>query len=231
MHLVATDLTMWIRTLLDETLLEFDDIQKAANKSGEIMVESDTQARAALPLGTTSLFRAGALGYNPLCVDESSPMQEMLNRAAMFLFPCIIEYTLICAGVVFLMWQIVGTSRNALEQELHAKHPRIFSIDCTHAANGLFAGIMVIVLTIIGLIMFFLLDNDSTDARQPTMAAITGDIMDIALNTLGIAAVVYCGIVFGRKLHAVPIHTANMALDDGLLILTMVRVVLSIWPH
>lgn len=35
-----------------------------------------------------------------------------------------------------------------------------FSVDCSHAHRGLFAGILVIVLTIISLIMFFVLVNN-----------------------------------------------------------------------
>lgn len=35
-----------------------------------------------------------------------------------------------------------------------------FSVDCSHAHRGLFAGILVIVLTIISLIMFFVLASN-----------------------------------------------------------------------
>lgn len=35
-----------------------------------------------------------------------------------------------------------------------------FSVDCSHAHRGLFAGILVIVITIISLIMFFVLVNN-----------------------------------------------------------------------
>lgn len=42
-------------------------------------------------------------------------------------------------------------SRNALHH---------FSVDCSHAHRGLFAGILIIVLTIISLIMFFVLANN-----------------------------------------------------------------------
>lgn len=201
---------------MDETLMEFDDIEKIANKTGENISPADRNH----PYGHQH-YRAGALGYSPLCVDETSPMQKMLNQSSMFLFPCIIEYTLICAGVVFIMWEVVGSSHNSkINQRISGKHPKIFSVDCTHAANGLFAGIMVMVLTIIGLIVFFLfVDNGPV---QSSFASLTGDILDIALNTFGLIAVIYCGIVFSKKLQIIHIHTANMALDDGLLIVTMV---------
>ncbi|XP_055336231.1 proton channel OtopLc-like [Paramacrobiotus metropolitanus] len=212
-HLLATDLCMWMRTLLDETIMEFGDIEKSENKSA---LEANEE-----PPKPTIHFRQGAFGYNPICVNEESSMLNMLNQSAMFLFPCIIEYTLISAGIVFIMWQVVGSSENLhLRQYLTRKNPKIFSVDCTHAANGLFAGILVIILTIIGLIMYFMFEKDEDEKK----AVLAGDIMDIALNILGVISVAYCGIVFRKNLKVINIHTANMALDDGLLLLTMIGV-------
>ena len=120
------------------------------------------------------------------------------------------------------MWQAVEKHHNRFDNHPHHRHPRAFSVDCSHAAKGLFLGILVIVLTVVGLIVFFLyVDNDNLAVEDA--AGIIADIMDVTLNVMGVVSVIYCATQFVKKLPRVEIHTANMALDDGLLILTMVN--------
>ncbi|XP_055339029.1 proton channel OtopLc-like [Paramacrobiotus metropolitanus] len=217
-HLIATDLCIWMRTLIDETMLEFDDIEKAENKSIELGLEIVTSP----PVHT---YRAGALGYNPLCVNEKSAVQEMMSQSVMFLFPCIIEYALICAGIMFVMWKVIGQRENpGQNRPLITKNTKVFTVDCSHAANGLFAGILVMVLTIVGLIVFMYVHKEEENSDTEGLASWIGDIMDVTLNVLGLGASIYCGIQFATKLQTVHIHTANMALDDGLLLITMIGV-------
>lgn len=89
-------------------------------------------------------------------------MGSLVQNASPFLFPCTIEYSLICAVILFEMWkQTIGIGewnqerdRKISSSERNAHH---FSVDCSRAHHGMFAGILVIVLTIISLIMFYVL--------------------------------------------------------------------------
>lgn len=91
-------------------------------------------------------------------------MGSLVQNASPFLFPCTIEYSLICAVILFEMWkQTIGLvhtkrsrNRKISTSERNAHH---FSVDCSRAHHGMFAGILVIVLSIISLIMFYVLSK------------------------------------------------------------------------
>ncbi|GAV03884.1 hypothetical protein RvY_14253 [Ramazzottius varieornatus] len=229
MHLVATNLCVWIRTLLDETLQEFTLLKKTALRHGDL---NATEAAAEYD-GIVEEYDIGgeyeteapvssASGYAPLCLAEDSIMRKMMDQASIFLYPCIIEYALISAGIIYIMWQAVEKHNNHFDHHPHHRNPRAFSVDCSHAAKGLFSGIMVIVPTVVGLIVFFLyVDNDKL---AEDAAGFVGDVMDIILNIMALLSVIFCAVQFIKKLPRVEIHTANMALDDGLLLLTMIGV-------
>lgn len=88
-------------------------------------------------------------------------MGSLVQNASPFLFPCTIEYSLICAVILFEMWKQLTSSdhhkghhRKISTAEKGAHH---FSVDCSRAHRGMFAGILVIVLAFISLIMFYVL--------------------------------------------------------------------------
>jgi len=93
-------------------------------------------------------------------------MGNLVQDASPFLFPCAIEYSLICAAILYLMW------KKTVASEVHFKEHRPssplsasrrsrhhYTVDCGKANKGLFAGIFLLVLTIISLILFFALIN------------------------------------------------------------------------
>lgn len=107
-------------------------------------------------------------------------MGSLVQNSSPFLFPCTIEYSLICAVILFEMWKKVksipeinkarkSSLRNATHPHKNAYH---FSIDCSKAQRGMFAGIVVIVLTIISLIMYFVL-HDKEDYLHLAIKEVT----------------------------------------------------------
>ncbi|KAH9383482.1 hypothetical protein HPB48_024991 [Haemaphysalis longicornis] len=54
-------------------------------------------------------------------------MGELVQNASPFLFPCTIEYSLICAGILYIMWKNVGATQpapNTPDSSVHAHTPR-----------------------------------------------------------------------------------------------------------
>ena len=109
-------------------------------------------------------------------------LHQLLESISPFLFPCTIEYSLICAAILYIMWKQVSreervlrrTKRHVHRQEeenstlekmrienIHRETPdwlRLssrYSLDCSKASTGLFWGILVLTVTIISLILFF----------------------------------------------------------------------------
>ncbi len=81
--------------------------------------------------------------------------------------------------------------RNELDQqeysERHLRH--LYSVDCSRANNGLFCGILVIVLTVISLIVFFVLMG-SKEAENRELAIMVASLTELLLYSLSTVAVI-----------------------------------------
>lgn len=88
-------------------------------------------------------------------------MGNLVQTAAPFLFPCTIEYSLICAVILFEMWKHICSDKkhNYLEPIIH-KDSHQLSINCAGSNRGMFGGILVLVFTLISLIMYFVLRQE-----------------------------------------------------------------------
>ena len=105
-------------------------------------------------------------------------VHNLLESSGPFLFPCTIEFSLICAAVLFIMWKNVSSEHEYYKlARLRNMHARVesdissgdqrYSVDCSRASTGLFCGIVVMVVTIISLIMFFVfITNEDASLRQ-----------------------------------------------------------------
>lgn len=93
---------------------------------------------------------------------RSNILGTLVQDASPFLFPCTIEYSLICAAILYVMWRNISRpehEQNEVRSQLHPykRSPHHYSVDCAGAHKGLFIGILMLVLTIISLILFFVL--------------------------------------------------------------------------
>lgn len=118
-------------------------------------------------------------------------MGALVSNASPFLFPCTIEYSLICAVILFEMWKqciSVGRPKRSRDRKISttAQNAHHFSVDCSRAHHGMFAGILVIVLTIISLIMFYVLNQYRS---YHTMATLEVTICETVLYVLTSLAV------------------------------------------
>ena len=137
-----------------------------------------------------------------VCQRKNNIMSRLLANSGPFLFPCTIEYSLICAAVLFVMWKNIGEEhqhykieerRRKISKTLTINHQQSqmensedfrsahhYSVDCTHANTGLFTGIFVMVLVIISLIVFFVLIT-SPEAHLHAAAIMVASMTELAL--------------------------------------------------
>lgn len=185
MHMVATNLCEWLYTLVEETKHEIWHLSHASHPESngihthEAMKNTYTENINFNSTTINATFSGNETEHHllkrSLTVSASQKYQDcqrtnimgsLVQNASPFLFPCTIEYSLICAVILFEMWkkvrsipEINRTRRNSTKpgpghQVKSAYH---FSIDCSKAHRGMFAGIVIIVMTIICLIMYFVL--------------------------------------------------------------------------
>lgn len=148
MHLVATNLCEWIHVLVEETKHEIDHL---------IMYQHTKNS---------SLNTNHSLEIDTRCT-RNNIMGKLVQNAAPFLFPCTVEYSLICAVILYEMWKKIRKQIDSERQQHESikgyhihKAVHTLSLDCSKAHRGMFCGILVTVLTIISLIMFFVLERE-----------------------------------------------------------------------
>ncbi|KAK7074063.1 hypothetical protein SK128_007081 [Halocaridina rubra] len=150
---------------------------------------------------------------------RSDLMGELVDEASPFLFPCTIEYSLLCAGVLYVIWKNINKPEVAYDGDsdistyIARKARHHYSVDCAHANRGLFMGILVLVLTIISLILFFVLINNEAYKEAAIMEANI-----IELSVYGVASVtVVIGMIQMRELEFIP--EGDIELDNILLLI------------
>ncbi|XP_031339922.1 proton channel OtopLc isoform X6 [Photinus pyralis] len=137
---------------------------------------------------------------DPLSCGRVNIMGTIVQESAPYLFPFIIEYSLIGAAVIYVMWKHIGRNpRYVTEEDLehrlevmlsrravamaHAQHGRV---DCVGASKGLFFGLLMLVASLICLILFFVL------IRHPDLdllAIYLADVSHCVLMVLSIFAI------------------------------------------
>lgn len=165
----------------------------------------------------------------PMNCGRTNIMGSLVQNASPFLFPCTIEYSLICAVILYEMWKKVKSlpniARTRRDSEKHnIKKAHHFSVDCARAHRGMFSGILVIVITIICLIMYFVL-HDEPNYEQMAISEVT--ICEIILYTVTTLAVIAAVIKmrdlkFQRNPNAH--HASSVQLDCTLLVLAQTGV-------
>ncbi|CAL8079637.1 unnamed protein product [Orchesella dallaii] len=155
---------------------------------------------------------------------RSDIMGALVQNASPFLFPCTIEYSLICAAILYVMWKSLartqyesGTNHQHHAGDTHYYHgakrsPHNYSVDCSRANKGLFFGIFFLVMTIISLILFFVLVSRP---GYQALAVLEINITELVLYVTTTVAVLI-GMCQMRELRYV--RGRNLELDNILLI-------------
>ncbi|RXG61140.1 hypothetical protein Avbf_12034 [Armadillidium vulgare] len=153
-------------------------------------------------------------------------MGDMVSSSAPLLFPCTIEYSLLCASVLYVMWKNVQVRKSMqlyhndhhrqLSQLIARKVRHLYSVDCGKASRGLFSGIFFLVWTLISLIVFYVLISESHFKYYGILSA---NISEIILYSIGIISTIV-GMKQIRKLGF--IEEEETELDNVLLVIAQV---------
>ncbi|KAK2714063.1 hypothetical protein QYM36_008602 [Artemia franciscana] len=215
MHVVATNLCVWFNVIIQETKheimlyveLHIDSFNHTYDDSDYFNLPHVRKKR----------------GYNLEC-QRTDLMGSVVQNASPFLFPCAIEYSLICFAIMYEMWRTVHERHTNIQQSRYysedensrtnrASHQ--YSVDCAKSHRGLFLGILVLVLSIIILIIFFVL-VDRKEYKEVAIDSIY--VAELSLYVITLTAVMG-GVYQVRKLN----YTGNrrMDLDNSLLLIAL----------
>ncbi|XP_053698452.1 proton channel OtopLc [Sabethes cyaneus] len=164
MHMIGTNLSVWFSVLIQETKHEILTFYNPENRTLRISHRLGNKL-IPHPVETVAHFRVarGLKGpHNIFECRRSNIIGTLVQDASPFLFPCTIEYSLICAAILYVMWRSISRPQVDPIQRQESlqpmkRSPHHYSVDCAGAHKGLFIGILILVLTIISLILFFVL--------------------------------------------------------------------------
>lgn len=182
MHMIGTNLSVWLLVLVQETKHEILTFYNPENNTLRISHRIPFKQNVLGLPAVLATHPADAHGHGHHIVARGlkGPHQlyecrrtniigSLVQDASPFLFPCTIEYSLICAAILYVMWRSIiklpmtnaalrAAGRTGLDLKNNYKRsPHHYSVDCARAHKGLFVGILLLVLTIISLILFFVL--------------------------------------------------------------------------
>ncbi|XP_048267984.1 proton channel OtopLc isoform X2 [Bombus terrestris] len=228
MHMIGTNLSVWLSVLVQETKHEILTFYNPENNS--LKISHRLGSKANLNLGGHNHYHHGEHLRLPRGLKgphhmfecrRTNIMGSLVQDASPFLFPCTIEYSLICAAILYVMWKNI--SKAAFSQpktppgsrhHAHAyrRSPHHYSVDCARAHKGLFVGILILVLTIISLILFFVLISRP---ELVSFAVTEVNVCELTLYGMSTLATLI-GMFQMRKLRYD--GTRNLELDNILLV-------------
>ncbi|XP_050362869.1 proton channel OtopLc-like isoform X1 [Nymphalis io] len=233
MHMVGTNLSVWLNVLVQETKHEiltfYDPENKTIGISHRLAFQKAfaslaTEVPPSHPAAAHLRVPRGLKGPHHIFeCRRTNIMGSLVQDASPFLFPCTIEYSLICAAILYVMWKNISkypskdvaeaiAKARLLEGLAYKKSPHLYSVDCARAHKGLFFGILVLVLTIISLILFFVLISRKEYATLAVVEVNVCELVLYAMTTLASLA----GMVCVRNLKYD--GNRNLELDNILLV-------------
>jgi len=144
MHLVVTNLCVWIQTIILETEEEYHHYYDSYD----------------------TLKAGGAIVLDDVC-SQLTTIGNLRLTLVPYLFPCTVEYAVTSLTLFFIIWKNIGLKTKHIGYILKTNEmENKFNIDCQKSSRGLFFGIIVLLITIVTNIMYFVYKgNDSSSSK------------------------------------------------------------------
>ncbi|CAF1599151.1 unnamed protein product [Rotaria magnacalcarata] len=173
-HIVVTNLCVWFRMVVIETISEIEKVDgheatliQTSNVSNHIdhgshdaikliyrllLIRSDCSHLAASGLKANYFIREGYLRLKPL------------------LYPCTIEFSLMCLTLFFLIWENVGkTFPHKMSDKESTKN--VFMVNCHASVKGLFTGMICFSCTLVATLLYAIFRNKIGDSLHTTSSS------------------------------------------------------------
>ncbi|CAH1403807.1 unnamed protein product [Nezara viridula] len=198
-HMLATNIAEWLSVVVEETKHEIHHLHSIDKHHNDDVNHYNTQN----------------------CTNPTSGV--LLSGATAYLFPCAIEYSLICAVTLIEMWKDVHigppikTEEKPQKEIFPKQENKQYAVDCTNSENGLVGGLLINVYTLISLLVFFALHEKRQDAAYWCLTVCdtilnASSLLAIAIASFEMRNMAYCVHRFNTK------GSLKLGLDISLLL-------------
>merc|ERR1712223_565558 len=211
-HLVATNIIIWIRILIEESFQEFIEFaDEDENRFEELLDGTSSSSFVQL------FFRNWSEQEEACTMFRKDMIGRAFHEAIPFLYPFVIEYALIGASVALIMSYHIGANDSinednvSIETDAHRyerpstgtnvckavnkPRPKAFleKLNCAHSFKGLVCGLLTLVVAILNLAIFYgLKQYKHTQEEAELISKLSNTIMNmvgIVACALGLAAI------------------------------------------
>ncbi|PIC15557.1 hypothetical protein B9Z55_022487 [Caenorhabditis nigoni] len=224
MHLISVNLWTWFRfvlakqeakahkkAMLKQTFRKYYSSSSSSSSSEEI------HELISAVLNSTINNTPETKTVEPATVSRLFAL-EHFGDVATFLTTCIVEYSLIGAAIMFILWKSIG--QNNHHQSNSGKRKVKMRIDCSSSSTGLFAGIIFLIGSLVSMGMYTIFET----LRNSSGAQLVFGIVDLSLFSIALGA---CVIGLWRmRLLQYRLHAHGEVIDEILLIIGLIGEIL-----
>nr|CAD7592621.1 unnamed protein product [Timema genevievae] len=240
-HCIASTICFWMWAIIRETM---DYLSTYVNKKdyGDVTTEQPLTTGTPLTIHNDHVTKMRVLNESLMVTHYCyGPPQMVIIRDnfSPYLYPFTIEYSIIVAGILYVIWHNIGHQNehgggedhsddeaSAGTTDLHSDAPihsgvvssnMFLSADCRSSNKGFFAGMVALLIAIVNIILHFISISSDDGMIQVGKYINVGTVMGLLLSMM--IAVVWAYFVYFRKMDVN--HHPISLLDDALLFICM----------
>ena len=193
MHIMCTNFCVSVRSVISKTISEIQQysqqqvypytdskknihstaavlIDKLSNTSGTYYIDTLRDKTNSYSLNSIKMKQLGCISISNLTYTShiAADLQQAQVLLAPYLYPCIVEYSLMCLTVFFILWGSIEQryiqSKEAIQEinvdkaikNVEYRQEHQFTIDCGKSTTGLFVGFLVFLATILSCITYLI---------------------------------------------------------------------------
>ncbi|KAK7074920.1 hypothetical protein SK128_015438 [Halocaridina rubra] len=218
MHCAGSSICFWIYNILRETAQSLHKLDSAGEND-----QANTTSTYQQVLSAESGERDWTMKYG---CDGETTLTSILNRLTPYLFPFSIEFNIIMVGFWIILWENLGRmdrhnripfeeshnndGESSERENSFASNLTIFA-DCHASLRGLFSGIFLFILTVLGTVLFFIFS-----ANQETY--MIGMQLNIFSELVLYILLLFSSIVAFYKLRKLDALSFNISHTDDILL-------------
>jgi len=211
MHMIATNICVWFKVLVTESnqqILNLESFRErnARDAGNQSLLEVNmNDIDLNYDLVNETFITASDNDMDTPEVQYTCDNQiiyQLQEDSSPYLYPCLVQFSLICAVVLLIMWRSVQPEHEYYklarlkighyqDRYDYASTCHRYTVDCNGSNTGLFCGVIVIIATIVSLIVFFVFITNS-DQNLQTLA-----VQFASFSELGLYGVTSIAVMIG----------------------------------
>ncbi|CAF1537426.1 unnamed protein product, partial [Adineta steineri] len=207
-HLIVANLCTWFEAIIFETLEQIPHVPNESTTTAILtttVIDTTTITDAVTSMidnvtngSLLYFFKAASEDSSSTIAPNTSTVEvltEIAETMSAYLYPCLIEYSLISLTVFFIMWRNIGDTKKQSTLRFGARH--VFTVNCARASRGILIGGIIFLLTILTLIPTYILNDDAISITHITEVI----LLVVSLITVCISYIRTAKLYYDQKAH------------------------------